>query len=132
MHTKFRLERHPGSGYGNSGRSERGWSVGEYAGMVLRPFTIHKAWNLTAKLTAPSTLQIKDAVGNEYGKAKDIVGETRLAFTSRADTAFDVCLDNTLVSRRMFYPSNALQVPSCGRCTDNTPFRHFNESLPTH
>jgi p24 family protein delta-1 len=45
--------------------------------------------------------QIKDAVGNEYGKAKDIAGETRLAFTSLADTAFDVCLDNTLVSRRM-------------------------------
>jgi hypothetical protein len=48
--------------------------------------------------------QIKDAVGNEYGKAKDIVGETRLAFTSLADTAFDVCFENLLVSRRMIVP----------------------------
>lgn len=40
--------------------------------------------------------QIKDTLGNEYGKAKDAVGETRMAFTSHADAAFDVCLDNTL------------------------------------
>lgn len=41
-------------------------------------------------------LQIKDAVGNEYGKAKDVVGEKRLAFTSHADSAFDVCFENLI------------------------------------
>jgi hypothetical protein len=41
-------------------------------------------------------LQIKDTVGNEYGKSKDVVGETRMAFTSHADAAFDVCFENTL------------------------------------
>ena len=41
-------------------------------------------------------LQIKDAVGNEYGKAKDVVGEKRMAFHSHADSAFDVCFENLL------------------------------------
>lgn len=50
-------------------------------------------------------LQIKDAVGNEYGRPKDIVGETRMAFTSHADAAFDVCFDNQLVSSRKALPS---------------------------
>ncbi|KAK6530804.1 vesicle coat component [Arthrobotrys megalospora] len=40
-------------------------------------------------------IHIKDAVGNEYGKPKDVVGETRMAFTSHADAAFDVCFENT-------------------------------------
>lgn len=41
-------------------------------------------------------------MGNEYGKPKDIAGETRMAFTSLADTAFDVCFENTLTGRGMF------------------------------
>ncbi|KAA6413737.1 MAG: endoplasmic reticulum vesicle 25 [Lasallia pustulata] len=41
-------------------------------------------------------MHIKDAVGNEYGKPKDIVGESRMAFTSHADAAFDVCFENIL------------------------------------
>ena len=40
--------------------------------------------------------QIKDAVGNEYGRAKDIAGEQRTVFTSHADAAFDVCFENIL------------------------------------
>ena len=43
--------------------------------------------------------QIKDAVGNDYGRPKDVAGEKRMAFTSLADTAFDVCFENTLVGR---------------------------------
>jgi hypothetical protein len=42
-------------------------------------------------------LQIKDAVGNEYGKPKDVAGEQRMVFTSHADAAFDVCFENLLV-----------------------------------
>jgi p24 family protein delta-1 len=45
-----------------------------------------------------SALQIKDSVGNDYGRPKDITGETRMAFTSLADTAFDVCFENSLAS----------------------------------
>ncbi len=46
--------------------------------------------------------QIKDSMGNDHGRPKDVVGETRQAFTSAGDTTFDVCFENTLVSRRMF------------------------------
>ncbi|KAI9726862.1 MAG: vesicle coat component [Cirrosporium novae-zelandiae] len=41
-------------------------------------------------------MHIKDAVGNEYGNPKDVVGEKRMAFTSIADSAFDVCFENIL------------------------------------
>lgn len=43
-------------------------------------------------------VQIKDAVGNEYARAKDVAGEKRMAFTSLADSAFDVCFENILYS----------------------------------
>ena len=39
-------------------------------------------------------------MGNEYGRPKDIVGETRMAFTSHADAAFDVCFENQLTTNR--------------------------------
>ncbi|CEO60007.1 Putative Protein ERV25 [Penicillium brasilianum] len=51
-------------------------------------------------------MHIKDAMGNDHGRPKDIVGEVRQAFTSTADTAFDVCLENQLVGR------NAIANPS--------------------
>ncbi|KAK2069636.1 hypothetical protein P8C59_004193 [Phyllachora maydis] len=41
-------------------------------------------------------MHIVDAVGNEYGKPKDIAGEQRVVFTSHADAAFDVCFLNLL------------------------------------
>ncbi|KPI44365.1 Endoplasmic reticulum vesicle protein 25 [Cyphellophora attinorum] len=44
-------------------------------------------------------MHIKDAVGNDYGRPKDVVGESRTVFTSLADTAFDVCFENTLSGR---------------------------------
>lgn len=50
-------------------------------------------------------IQIKDAVGNDYGRPKDIAGEKRMAFTSLADTAFDVCFENSLVGRSMLLVS---------------------------
>jgi hypothetical protein len=58
----------------------------------------------------PGAMQIKDAMGNDHGRPKDIVGEVRQAFTSTADTAFDVCLENQLVGRSKF-PASAREVP---------------------
>ncbi|KAH8169229.1 emp24/gp25L/p24 family/GOLD domain-containing protein [Sarocladium implicatum] len=43
---------------------------------------------------------IRDAVGNEYGRPRDIVGESRTVFTSHADAAFDVCFENIMSARR--------------------------------
>ncbi|KAM0804894.1 putative endosomal cargo receptor [Usnea florida] len=55
-------------------------------------------------------MHIKDAVGNEYGRPKDIVGETRMAFTSHADAPFDVCFENQLVSSRGGSPSRHIEL----------------------
>lgn len=33
-------------------------------------------------------------MGNDYHRPKDVVGENRYAFTSHADSAFDVCFTN--------------------------------------
>ena len=37
-------------------------------------------------------------MGNEYARAKDVAGEKRMAFTSLADSPFDVCFENILYS----------------------------------
>ncbi|KAJ5374724.1 G-protein comlpex beta subunit CpcB, partial [Penicillium concentricum] len=42
-------------------------------------------------------IHIKDSMGNDHGRPRDVVGETRQLFTSPADTAFDVCFENQLV-----------------------------------
>ncbi|KAK9239493.1 emp24/gp25L/p24 family/GOLD-domain-containing protein [Lipomyces kononenkoae] len=39
-------------------------------------------------------MSIMDSVGNEYGRPKDVVGESRTAFTAHANAAFDVCFEN--------------------------------------
>ncbi|KAH6609719.1 endoplasmic reticulum vesicle 25 [Trichoderma cornu-damae] len=41
-------------------------------------------------------IHVRDAIGNEYGRAKDVAGESRIVFTSHADAAFDVCFENLL------------------------------------
>jgi len=41
-------------------------------------------------------MHIRDAMGNDYHKPKDVVGENRYAFTSHSDSAFDVCFENLL------------------------------------
>lgn len=42
------------------------------------------------------TAQIRDTVGNEYGRPRDVAGEQRTVFTSHADAGFDVCFENIL------------------------------------
>ncbi|KAL1997230.1 hypothetical protein VTN49DRAFT_7377 [Thermomyces lanuginosus] len=45
-------------------------------------------------------MHITDSMGNEHGHPKNIVGETRQAFTASFDTAFDVCFENKLEDSR--------------------------------
>lgn len=49
-------------------------------------------------------VHIKDAVGNEYARVKDVVAEKRMAFTSLADSAFDVCFENILTNNNSPQP----------------------------
>lgn len=37
-------------------------------------------------------------MGNDYGRPRDVAGENRYAFTSHADSAFDVCFENILTT----------------------------------
>jgi len=43
-------------------------------------------------------MHIRDAMGNDYHRPKDVVGENRYAFTSHEDSAFDVCFENVRTS----------------------------------
>ncbi|KAJ9641072.1 vesicle coat component [Coniosporium apollinis] len=45
-------------------------------------------------------IHIRDAMGNDYHRPKDVAGEARYAFTSHADSAFDVCFENILTATR--------------------------------
>ena len=49
-------------------------------------------------------LQIKDALGNDYARPRDVAGEARYAFTSHHDSAFDVCFENILTSHTSGMP----------------------------
>ncbi|KAI8669320.1 hypothetical protein NCS57_00746700 [Fusarium keratoplasticum] len=56
-------------------------------------------------------LYIRDAVGNEYGRPKDVVGESRTVFTSHADAAFDVCFENVFTgSKRINNPTRHIEL----------------------
>ena len=57
---------------------------------------------------------MKDALGNEYGKPRDVIGEKRMAFTSHADSAFDVCFENIIVTRKASKRANTREA---GRLT---------------
>ncbi|KAI0406050.1 emp24/gp25L/p24 family/GOLD-domain-containing protein [Xylaria palmicola] len=59
-------------------------------------------------------IHIRDTVGNEYGRPRDVAGEQRTVFTSHADAAFDVCFENILTA--------ALSDFKPGRV--NNPVRH--------
>ena len=57
-------------------------------------------------------------MGNQYGKPKDVAGESRLVFTSLADTAFDVCFESYQSGRRKFWPFFSHSPPNCSLLTN--------------
>ncbi|KAF2021011.1 endoplasmic reticulum vesicle protein 25 precursor [Aaosphaeria arxii CBS 175.79] len=44
-------------------------------------------------------MHIRDAMGNDYGRPRDVYGENRYLFTSHADSAFDVCFENIMTGK---------------------------------
>ncbi|ETN45400.1 endoplasmic reticulum vesicle protein 25 [Cyphellophora europaea CBS 101466] len=89
---KFDLLAHPGHSANNE-RCIRNFVNRDTLVVVTATVGGHKGDGMVVNM------HIKDAVGNDYGRPKDIVGESRMAFTSLADTAFDVCFENTLIGR---------------------------------
>ncbi|KAF2116420.1 emp24/gp25L/p24 family/GOLD-domain-containing protein [Lophiotrema nucula] len=55
-------------------------------------------------------MHIRDAMGNDYGRPKDVYGENRYAFTSHADSAFDVCFENTITGNGQVNPSRHIEL----------------------
>ncbi|KAM4057684.1 emp24/gp25L/p24 family/GOLD domain-containing protein [Hirsutella rhossiliensis] len=50
-------------------------------------------------------VHIRDALGNEYARPRDVVGESRSVFTSHDDAHFDVCFENIQSGSRRPNPS---------------------------
>ena len=126
MYTEFRCQRYPSPRHGNSGRQQRGRTAGQYA-CRSRSNSHLKAPGRASTDTHP--LKISDAVGNEYGKPKDLAGETRMAFTSHADAAFDVCFENQLVGHSKQHP---LCAPTEHRLIASLLFRGRNEPASSY
>ncbi|KAF2404056.1 hypothetical protein EJ06DRAFT_541613 [Trichodelitschia bisporula] len=55
-------------------------------------------------------LNIHDAVGNQYGRPRDVAGENRYAFTSHADSAFDVCFENIMTKHISGNPARHVEL----------------------
>ncbi|KAI0451693.1 emp24/gp25L/p24 family/GOLD-domain-containing protein [Xylaria acuta] len=57
-------------------------------------------------------IHIRDTVGNEYGRPRDVAGEQRTVFTSHADAAFDVCFENILTGALSDFKPGRLNNPT--------------------
>jgi len=55
-------------------------------------------------------IHIRDGLGNDYGRPKNVVGESRTAFTSHADGAFDVCFENILDDGQHYGPTRTVEL----------------------
>ncbi|KAI9712191.1 MAG: vesicle coat component [Candelaria pacifica] len=91
---KFDLQAYPQSANHKHDRCIRNFVAKDTLVVVTATVSGHKGDGQMVNM------HIKDAVGNDYGRPKDIAGESRMAFTSHADSAFDVCFENILVSQR--------------------------------
>ncbi|KAI9699791.1 MAG: vesicle coat component [Candelina mexicana] len=102
---KFDLQAYPQSANHKHDRCIRNFVAKDTLVVVTATVSGHKGdgqmlSRIVEANVSPSAMQIKDAVGNDYGRPKDIAGESRMAFTSHADSAFDVCFENILISQR--------------------------------
>ncbi|KKA28536.1 hypothetical protein TD95_002243 [Thielaviopsis punctulata] len=55
-------------------------------------------------------MHIRDEVGNEYGRPKDVAGEQRVVFTSHADAAIDVCFSNKFTGQSVNNPIRSVEL----------------------
>jgi hypothetical protein len=63
-------------------------------------------------------MHIRDAMGNDYHRPKDVYGENRFAFTSHADSAFDVCFESSITGSMSPTPARVtLSVHQCSNTT---------------
>ncbi|KAK4541512.1 vesicle coat component [Oleoguttula mirabilis] len=87
---KFEIEAHPGSESAKRERCIRNFVAKDQLVVVTATVSGKRGDGQVLNM------HIKDAVGNDYHRPRDIAGEARYAFTSHADSAFDVCFENIL------------------------------------
>ncbi|KAI9826667.1 MAG: vesicle coat component [Sarea resinae] len=90
---KFDIQAHPGSESPKHERCVRNFVAADTLVVVTATVSGQRGDGQMVNM------HIKDAMGNEYGKPRDVSGERRMAFTSVADSAFDVCFENVLTSK---------------------------------
>ncbi|GJN70890.1 emp24/gp25L/p24 family protein [Purpureocillium lilacinum] len=96
---KFELPSHGGAENHKKERCIRNFVGQETLVVVTATVDGYKGDGMTVNI------HIRDALGNDYAKAKDVVGESRSVFTSHADAAFDVCFENIQTGTRRPNPS---------------------------
>ncbi|TKA30707.1 Endoplasmic reticulum vesicle protein 25 [Salinomyces thailandicus] len=90
---KFDIQAHPGHESAKQERCIRNFVAKDQLVVVTATISGSRGDGQTLNM------HIKDAVGNDYHRPRDIAGEARYAFTSHADSAFDVCFENILNAR---------------------------------
>jgi len=90
---KFELQAHPGGEASRWERCTRNFVAKDQLVVVTAIISGYKGDGQTVNM------HIHDAMGNDYGRPKNVVGETRYAFTSHADASFDVCFENLLTAK---------------------------------
>ncbi|KAM0718613.1 hypothetical protein Q7P37_005683 [Cladosporium fusiforme] len=89
---KFDIQAHPGHESASKERCIRNFVAKDQLVVVTATVSGSRGDGQTLNM------HIKDAVGNDYGRPRDVVGESRHAFHAHADTAFDVCFENILTA----------------------------------
>ncbi|KAK3686392.1 vesicle coat component [Vermiconidia calcicola] len=87
---KFDIQAHPGHESASKERCVRNFVAKDQLVVVTATVSGNRGDGQTLNM------HIKDAVGNDYARPRDVAGEARYAFTSHADSAFDVCFENIL------------------------------------
>ncbi|KAK5133779.1 vesicle coat component [Meristemomyces frigidus] len=95
---KFDIQAHPGHESAKQERCIRNFVAKDQLVVVTATTSGNRGDGQTLNM------HIKDAVGNDYHRPRDIAGEGRYAFTSHADSAFDVCFENILAASSQSQP----------------------------
>ncbi|KAI9710704.1 MAG: vesicle coat component [Bogoriella megaspora] len=87
---KFDIQAHPGHESASKERCIRNFVAKDQLVVVTATVSGSRGDGMVLNM------HIKDAVGNDFHKPRDVAGENRYAFTSHSDSAFDVCFENIL------------------------------------
>ncbi|KAK4626042.1 Endoplasmic reticulum vesicle protein 25 [Fulvia fulva] len=102
---KFEIQAHPGHESASKERCIRNFVAKDQLVVVTATVSGNRGDGQTLNM------HIKDAVGNDYARPRDVAGEARYAFTSHADSAFDVCFENILTaSHSVLSPTKSVEL----------------------